>query len=219
GHPPKADETMLIGLHTHTRYGSNCSYSDPSDLVRQAKQAGLDGVCITEHELCWEAPALERLSQENGFPVFGGVEVETDCGPVLAFGIRGPLWGVASARELRRLVDASQGFMVACHPFRGDAAHTPEPSLDTICARPIFGLVDAVEVFNGSSHRRELELALRVLERLGMKGVAGSDSHAVHTVGQCATRFHRPVATEAEMVAELRAGRFEAVHRRLGLTY
>lgn len=173
---------MLVDMHTHTRYGSNCSYADPSDLVRRAKQVGLGGVCITEHELYWEETALSRLSQEQGLPVFGGVEVETDWGPVLTFGLREPLWGVVSARELRRLVDAAHGFMVACHPFRGDAAYTPGPSLDKICARPIFGVVDAVEVFNGSAHRRELELGLQAMARLGMKGVAGSDCHAVQMV-------------------------------------
>ena len=41
---------MIIDLHTHTRFGSNCSYLDPGELARRAKETGLDGVCITGGE-------------------------------------------------------------------------------------------------------------------------------------------------------------------------
>jgi len=56
---------VIVDLHTHTRFGSNCSYLDPGELVWRAKEVGIDGVCITEHELCREAEALKGRELEQ----------------------------------------------------------------------------------------------------------------------------------------------------------
>ena len=55
------------------------------------------------------------------------------------------------------------------------------------------------------------------MRRLGLRGVGGSDSHAPHSVGRCFTRFERPIASVRELVAELKAGRFQAVYPDTGL--
>ncbi|MBI2917663.1 MAG: PHP domain-containing protein [Chloroflexi bacterium] len=206
---------MLVDMHTHTRFGSNCSYMEPVGLVRSAQTAGLGAVCITEHDLLWSASDLEALGREQGFLCLGGMEVATDLGSILVYGYRGPL--SQRAEELRRQVQANGGYMVAAHPFRRD----PQWAVWDVAAevgRPLFRLVDALEVFNGLSPRREAEFGLEVAGRTGLPVLGGSDSHAPHTVGRCITRFERPIASEADMVAELRAGRFRAEHRVLGLS-
>jgi hypothetical protein len=49
--------------------------------------------------------------------------------------------------------------------------------------------------------------------------VAGSDSHAPHTLGCCYTVFQRPLATVQDLVGELRSGRVKAVHPLLDLEF
>src|SRR3989304_2201581 len=48
---------MLIDLHTHTRPLSHDSLLTPDDLIEAAKAAGLDAVCLTEHDFTWDPEA------------------------------------------------------------------------------------------------------------------------------------------------------------------
>jgi len=210
---------MIIDLHTHTRFGSNCSYLYPEELVQRAKRLGLDGVCITEHNLSWEREDIQRLSRDNGILVLGGVEVSTDLGEVLVFGVYEPLWRVSSARELKELVDEAGGVMIATHPFRVDMLFNRTPAIEEVCGREIFKLVDAVEVFNSRAMGRELDFGCQVLGRLNLKGVGGSDAHAQHAIGSCVTVFQRQISEEQGLLQELKAGRFKAWHCMLNRTF
>lgn len=210
---------MIIDLHTHTRFGSNCSYLYPEELLQRAKRLGLDGVCITEHELCWEEEALEALSQEHGILVLGGVEVSTEFGQVLVFGVHQPLWRISSAPELRELVNQAGGVIIASHPFRGDMFLSKAPPIEEVCNRDIFKLVDAAEVFTGGAIRKELDFGCQVLSKLNLRGVGGSDAHALHTIGRCVTIFERHISSEQDLVTELKGGRFKAWHRTMNRTF
>ncbi len=210
---------MLLDLHVHTRFGSNCSYMYPWQMAQRARELGLEAVCITEHNLTWEAEALSELSQRYGILVFGGMEVTTDLGEVLVFGLQQPVTDVTGARELRRMVDEADGVMIAAHPFRQDVWGNGNPDLERACAKPLLQLVEAVEVFNGMATRQEVAFGCQVVERLGLRAVGGSDSHAPHSLGQCLTIFERPLASDRELIAELKAGRFKAAHRILDLVY
>ena len=41
---------MKIDLHVHTNVSSPCSLIDPERAIAVAKQVGLDGICVTEHD-------------------------------------------------------------------------------------------------------------------------------------------------------------------------
>ena len=55
---------MLIDLHNHTWPRSHDSVLDPSDLIERARAAGLDGICLTEHDSVW--PAAENREARRG---------------------------------------------------------------------------------------------------------------------------------------------------------
>ena len=114
---------MKIDLHTHTSWGSACAYMDPDQLIKRAREVGLDGVCLTEHDQVWRSETIKRLRDKHDFPVFGGVEVSTDLGHILAFGLNEPVLDIYHARDLRRVVDEAGGVMIAAHPFR----YEPDP--------------------------------------------------------------------------------------------
>jgi predicted metal-dependent phosphoesterase TrpH len=81
---------VLIDLHVHTtRYSPGCSVLDPLDLVPAAKDMGLDGVAITDHNSRWDSAELDRL-QGQGVFVATGREVDCAYGlHVLVFGLKG----------------------------------------------------------------------------------------------------------------------------------
>ena len=211
--------TFAVDLHTHTRHGSSCSYMEPVDLLRQARLVGLDAVCITEHSVPWDRSSLRALTRRSSPLVFPGMEVSTELGDVLVFGANGLPAGVCRAEELRALVVAAGGVMVAAHPFRRFFVPGVQASVQEALANRLFELVDSVEVFNGGGSRQEQEFAVEVVRRLPLPAVAGSDSHAPHTIGCCYTAFERPLATIAELIGELRSGRVRAVHPPMGLEF
>ncbi|MEW6034872.1 MAG: PHP-associated domain-containing protein, partial [Chloroflexota bacterium] len=73
---------------------------------------------------------------------------------------------------------------------------------------PVFQMTHLVETHSGKATRDENELAQKVSLALGRNGLGGSDAHGVDDIGRCATFFEKRFSTEAELVAELKAGRF-----------
>ena len=206
---------MKIDLHTHTVYGSGCSHIDPSDLIRQAKHVGLNGICITEHNQLWEPERIEKLCQKHDFLVIGGVEVLTEYGEVLVFGLHEPVRWVRHTEELRNMVDRVGGFMIAAHPFRNQpifmgsiVRSADNMDIEDGCKLPLLRYVDALEAYNGWAYRQEWAYTLAVGQRLGLKGTGGSDAHKLLQTGLCYTLFERPIKNEGDFLAELKAGRF-----------
>ena len=211
--------SFAVDLHTHTRHGSNCSYMEPRELVRRAQEVRLDAVCVTEHNALWEDAALAALADGSPLRLFGGVEISTEAGDVLVYGIGRSALEARLIADLRRLVDSLGGAMIAAHPFRRYSVAGVPMDAEEASRSPVLRWVDAAEVFNGLSTRPEVELAQEVLSRIGLPGVAGSDSHTPHTLGNCYTVFERPLATVQDLVKEVKASRFQAVHRGFELTF
>src|SRR5437868_2217657 len=94
---------------------------DPVDLVHRAREIGLDGVVITEHDWLWTEEELNELrAAAPGLVVLAGVEVSAREGHFLAYGVRDPFavpHGIGVA-ALCREVHRQGGAVVAAHPFR-----------------------------------------------------------------------------------------------------
>jgi predicted metal-dependent phosphoesterase TrpH len=196
---------LLIDLHCHTRVYSACSALTPEALARAALAAGLDGVCVTEHDALWPLDDIETLSREFGLVVLRGVEVTTDMGHVLAFGLTRYAPEMARIERLKAIADGEGAVLVLAHPSRRYGA-LPE-------ADPALWF-HAFETENGTEGRIQNETAARVSRALPLPGTGGSDAHAVREVGTAATLFERAVSREQEFLDELRAGRYRAVDRR-----
>jgi len=208
---------MRIDLHIHTRPRSSCSAIDPSALLEEARRAGLDGICLTEHQNRWSPAELEEFMGASGIRVFQGNEITTNQGDILVFGYDRDVKGVVPIQELRKGVEEVGGLMIAAHPFRGFLLFgISQLQLDVgqACKRAVFQHVDGLEIQNCKVTDPENDMARRVSGRLGLLGVAGSDAHRLDEVGRCVTKFEREVRTERELIEEIRAGRFTVEVRR-----
>ena len=78
---------MLIDMHMHEKTFSADSYLSLEEIVAIARQKGLDGVCITDHDSMGLREAAEDYSKKMGFPIFTGIEFYSLQGDILAFGI------------------------------------------------------------------------------------------------------------------------------------
>lgn len=205
---------MLIDLHTHTDPLSHDSLVSPDRLIDLAKAAGLDGVCLTEHDFFWEPDGARDLRRRHNFLVIPGIEVNTEDGHVLVFGLDRYVYGMHRMRELAALVDQAGGMMIAAHPYRRqlpfELRHEGDWSdaLGRAAANPAYPLVAAMESYNGRGTPRENAFALELSQRLGLPQAAGSDAHTSADVGACATEFDREISGLDDIIEELRAGRF-----------
>lgn len=218
---------MKIDLHLHTLYGSACAYMDPDQLIQQAKVMGLDGVCITEHNQLWEQEAIERLRDKHNFLVIGGVEVSTDLGEILVFGLHRSVLQIYSAVELKAMVDEVGGAMVMAHPFRGEpelfshfevqgseAKGKAQRKIQKVGNRQVFELMDALEIYNGRAGFNETAFTAAVAQYVNLPGTGGSDAHAILGVGACYTIFEDPIEDERDLINRIKQRRFHGVDDR-----
>ncbi len=194
---------MLIDLHCHTLPRSTCSSLTITSLVEGALRAGLDGICLTEHDRLWPEDEVRAVSRASGLTVLRGMEVSTEAGHVLVFGLDDPPPGMFFARTLREAVTRAGGLMALAHPARSGM-----PRVDRAALAQLF---DTVEAINGSDGLEENRAAAAYLGAVALPGIGGSDCHAPAEIGRAATRLPRAVATEAELVAALREGGHQAV--------
>ena len=211
---------MLIDLHIHTKPLSHDSLLSPDDAISLAKERGLDAVCLTEHDFFWDVDQFRALAQRHAFPVFPGVELNTEDGHFVVFGLYEWVYGIHRTAELAALVERKGGVLIAAHPYRRqlpfELRHEGDWSeaMDRAAANPAYEHVCAMESHNGRGSDRENAFARELCERLGLPRVAASDSHEPDDIGVCATDLSRRVTTVDELIAELKAGRFEPVAMR-----
>jgi len=196
---------MWIDCHCHTRYSYD-NWLEPVSLVRRARSLGLDAVVITEHYSYEASEPVAAVGRDEGFLVMRGVEIATDAGHVLAYGVEDDGWNVWGQNQYLPLhavierIAGLGGICVPAHPFREiGLASLMERILD------VQGFA-AVETHNGGNSDDDNSLALHAAGTLGLPTLGGSDCHKVAAVGRCATEFTQPVSDMAGFIAAVRAG-------------
>ena len=212
----------VFDLHLHTVRGSSDSGLTPEQLIQEAQRIGLDGVCLTEHSGGWEERELADTFRDSGITAIRALEVNTDMGHILVFGLNRYVDGMHTAAGLRKAVDAAGGVMIAAHPFRNFFNRPPynvnllfknfngnRPTTSIAASKhPLFELVDDVEVANGSNTDQENNFTLDVARHLGFVGTGGSDAHSTHGIGKCVTIFDGDISNESDLIEALKAKAF-----------
>lgn len=176
---------------------SACSALTPEALVRAAQAKGIDGVCITEHDALWPLADIQHLSREMRFLVLRGMEVTTEVGHVLVFGMDEHHPAMATLDVLRAQVQGASALMYLAHPSR---------KYGTLPPADLATVFDSVEAQNGTEGALENDHALQLARGMRLPGIGGSDAHSVREVGVCATEFASMVADESNFLEALRAG-------------
>jgi predicted metal-dependent phosphoesterase TrpH len=212
---------MLIDLHTHTRRHSWDSDLTPDELIEHSKRTGLDGICLTEHDFFWDLAEVRELSRRHSFLVLPGVEINTDDGHMLCFGLESYVYGMHRVAELAAHVQRAGGVLVAAHPYRRqlpwrpDDAEDQQRALTRAAANPAYAVCAALEQINGRGSDVENAFAAAVCDSLGRPTTAGSDAHVAADIGRCATDFTDRIESLADLIEALKRGRCRAVDLRI----
>ena len=194
---------MRIDLHCHSKYSSD-NFLELHELIEQAVKMDLEGVCITEHYSMLPLWPLEKIKIPEGFYVFRGVEISTDRGHLLAYGLEDDSWNTWSsdthlnAFRVIENVHRLGGICVPAHPFRGGDSF----------GQHIFDMdgFDAIETHNGLNSEEMNNKAMHVAKLRNLSSVGGSDCHSKEQVGRAFTEFKHPIHTIGELIEEIKKG-------------
>jgi len=191
---------MKFDMHVHTIL-SKCSQLSIPELLSTARDKGLDGVCITDHNSMAAAGEIHEGVQDDGLCVIIGMEYATPDGDFLIFGPFENIEPGLSGRELLDLVDKREGAAIVAHPFRQGR------SVDEELIRA--GLCDIIEGVNGRNQRQENELACQWREKYQLRLASGSDAHSLDELGKSPLMFTERITCRTEMIKALRHGKFQ----------
>jgi predicted metal-dependent phosphoesterase TrpH len=187
-------------MHSHTMWSGD-STTTPDEIVAAVDEAGIDVLCITDHNAIKGAVDLVgRLSCR----VVIGEELRTHAGEIIGLFLseRIPI-GVQPA-EAARAIRAQGGLVYIPHPFDPMRRNLDESALDALIAD---GLVDAIEVINAKTSLKSLnQRAASVATAHLLAAGAGSDAHVPDAIGAAYVEmpdFDGP----ADFLDKLRLGR------------
>lgn len=187
--------------HMHTSEASACAGSTGAEMARAHKEAGYDGIFVTDHffngnsAIPRDLPWIERVhrfclgyahakteGEKIGLKVFFGFEFNFHGAEFLVYNLD-ESWLAAHedvdrwrVREALSAMREDGAFIVQAHPFR------ERDYIDHIQLFPRD--IDGVEAVNAAHHgeegRKMNERAFAYAGMYGLPVTGGSDSHGIH---------------------------------------
>jgi predicted metal-dependent phosphoesterase TrpH len=186
-------------IHVHSKYSGLArlgflrfpeSVNEPRDIVKRANSAGLNLVCVTDHNTIHGG--LKAKENEKDFPgteVIVGEEVSTRDGEILGLFLQEEIPKGLTAMEAIDRIRAQDGIVVSPHPF---SRHVPALGMKVDMLS-----IDGLEVLNaghvdGFANNKAAQHAASGKWAL----MGGSDSHSLNTIGCAYTEFEGNGAEE-----------------------
>lgn len=206
-----------IDLHVHTSEVSSCARVPAAEMVRIYKEAGYDGVVITDHyhdgyfsslQGGWDSKVERYLTgyhlarQEGerlGLRVYLGMELRNNRNDndYLVFGLtekillENPALYALAPRQFKKQAERLGLVVYQAHPFRDYMERLDEADI----------LLDGVEVYNGNPRANSRNrMAEDYAEKFGLCRSSGSDFHRPEDIGTGGILLERMPENEKELV-------------------
>ena len=168
---------VRVDCHLHT-VASGDAVLTLEQLAERAHEAGLDVVCITDHNVT--SAAIAATERDLGLRVIVGEEIRTPDGDVIGLFLAERIPYVLPLPEVVGRIRTQGGLVYAPHPF--DLGRS---SLGRVLpGLSAEGAVDVIEVFNAKIADQALnDRAAELARAFSLPGGAGSDAHDAPGVG------------------------------------
>lgn len=200
---------LQFDLHIHSRYSKD-SKSSIDSIISHAIAIGLNGIAITDHDtVAGGLSALERV-EEIGYRliIIPGIEVSTKKGHLIVLGVQEDIPKKLSPQKTIEIARDIGGIIISPHPFH--LFRHPTGKVDGFD-------IDAIEVYNsrhifGYANSKARKMA----ENLKKPMVAGSDAHAIKTIGRAITEIDS-APTTTKILSAICAGKTKVQGKRAPL--
>ena len=185
-------------MHIHLSGRSSCSILSEQQLYNNLSPR-LKGICITDH---WVLKPIKHLNFYE-FQVFFGVELTSNLGDILTYGLKRLPSKDLTARQMIKFIHEQSAVAVCAHPFSnrhyafGDKVYDYD--------------FDAIEL-NGAIGKNANELAKRASKVMNIPTIGGSDSHSKDQLNTMATQFKNPIKSISDIIYAIEKGECKAVH-------
>lgn len=185
-------KTLRADLHVHTCYSYKDAETKPEELVKKARELGLDVIGVTDHGTT--KGALDTQRAAHGKPlVLIGQEVRTKQGEIIVFGPRLDIEQKLDLLETCKIAKKLGGFIIIPHPF--------DPLRQGVGSRieNIKKHIDAIEVYNPRSIFSCFnKKAATFASENNLPAIAGTDAHFPEELGSVTTmiRVKKPTGEE-----------------------
>ncbi|MEW5693393.1 MAG: PHP domain-containing protein [Candidatus Hydrogenedentota bacterium] len=194
----------LIDTHIHSEF-SDCSGLRLEDIVKKAVSAGLDGICITDHNNNSIKDKADYISKKCDFLIITGIEFWTEIGDIICFGLNREYHytGQYLVNSVNDILNGNEGCLfILPHPFRMNF----ETKLDKF--EQIKDKFSAIEVLNTNASDEANLKAYEYALKNGFKITGGSDAHSLDKVGRYVTAIKSRVRSEDDFIREIKYGRY-----------
>jgi len=185
---------MFLDIHVHTEEYSSDSDFPLRKILSSAKEMGLSGVCIVDHDTMALYDQAETLSEESGLVVIVGMEYTCREGHLLVFGTPELIKPQLPLGKAIKEIKSQGGVVIAAHPFRWDSLLMEEAMKEHVSE------LDGIEAFNGGSTTEENINAYKFAKKYELPVFGGSDAHHEIRIAKYVTDFSAPVRNESDFI-------------------
>jgi predicted metal-dependent phosphoesterase TrpH len=171
---------LKIDIHTHSRFSKD-GLEDIEAIILKAKEVGLGGMALTDHNTIEGLEEAMRLSRKHGLLVIPGEEIKSRQGDILALGINKHIPKGLDASETICMIHRNGGVAIAAHPYSSKLFH--HLSVGKLAEKLDF---DAIEVLNSRTPFGNKAALMTAIKR-NIPRVSGSDAHMISEIGNAYT--------------------------------
>lgn len=166
---------MKIDLHCHSFYSKD-AVSSPRKLVKIAKEKGIDGIAITDHDTTKGWEEAQKAAREFGVFLILGQEIKTKSGDILGLFLKNQVKS-KDPWQVMKEIKSQGGIVVIPHPF-----FYPENFKDNL--EKYLDVIDGIEVFNARCPFQSAnQKALHFAKKYKIALIGASDAHCSRDVG------------------------------------
>jgi predicted metal-dependent phosphoesterase TrpH len=179
---------MTVDFHVHT-YHSYDSVMRPATIIRVAKERGLNGCVICDHNTIKGGVEAQKINTDKDFRIIVGAEIATNAGDVTGLFLKEEIRS-RDVDEVMREIKEQGGIILLNHPYKGHDLSKIDVSK-----------VDFIEGYNSRCSNEVNEKAVQLARQYNKPVVAGSDAHLYAEIANCKTYVENletlmPVKTE-----------------------
>ncbi|MCK5017450.1 MAG: PHP domain-containing protein [Candidatus Peribacteraceae bacterium] len=203
------EKSIKLDLHIHSKFSKDGTMT-PEQIISIAKNVGLDGIAVTDHNTIKGGIETAKICDDN-FIVIVGSEIMTTHGEIIGLGLTEDVQDGLTPLETCKLIKKQGALVVVPHPFdkfrKGVGSELEK----------IVEHVDAIETFNSRTMMTKFnKKADEFSEKYNVPRIASSDSHFPDEIGSSYTILNCELDVKS-ILNEIKSGKTEISCRKTGI--